>query len=333
MMQKGRIEYIDIFRGIGIMLMILGHIGMGEKYDFIIHAFNMPMFFVISGYFYRKRTIFERVTKHIRTLIIPYFITGIGYYLFWCVANQVMPQGRHLFALISGMGGGMPITGAIQWFLTALFLTDLVYSIADKYISNHSLLLIILICFSGIGITHSWYLFPSPWAFMPACAALIFYHFGRCIHEVKKKKFIEKIQIRYLEKSWQRKILFIVLFVGNIVLIHMNGYVNMRTSEYSNWILFYINGILASLLLLKLSKTLELTLRNNEQNIMIKSLGTVLKCMGRDSVVFLCLNQIVILIISRICSIKILNIILVFIILYLADIVVMKTKLKIIFGK
>ena len=54
MKQVNRIEYIDIFRSFGIILMIMGHIGYGDTFDFFIHAFHMPMFFFISGYFYQS---------------------------------------------------------------------------------------------------------------------------------------------------------------------------------------------------------------------------------------------------------------------------------------
>lgn len=50
-----RIEYVDIYRGIGIILMIMGHIGFGGKFDIWIHAFHMPMFFFISGFLHKEK--------------------------------------------------------------------------------------------------------------------------------------------------------------------------------------------------------------------------------------------------------------------------------------
>jgi fucose 4-O-acetylase-like acetyltransferase len=43
--EQNRIFFIDIFRGIGIILMIMGHIYFGVRFDKFIHAFHMPMFF------------------------------------------------------------------------------------------------------------------------------------------------------------------------------------------------------------------------------------------------------------------------------------------------
>ena len=43
-----RIEYIDYYRAIGIVMMVMGHIGFGATFDKFIHAFHMPMFFLVS---------------------------------------------------------------------------------------------------------------------------------------------------------------------------------------------------------------------------------------------------------------------------------------------
>lgn len=51
--EEGRIEYIDVFRSMGIILMIMGHIGFGKNFNHFIFAFHMPMFFFISGMFFQ----------------------------------------------------------------------------------------------------------------------------------------------------------------------------------------------------------------------------------------------------------------------------------------
>ena len=49
--QKSRIEYLDQAKGLGILLMILTHCGF-DSVNFYVCEFNMPLFFIISGYFY-----------------------------------------------------------------------------------------------------------------------------------------------------------------------------------------------------------------------------------------------------------------------------------------
>lgn len=53
--KNGRIDSIDIFRGMGIIIMVMGHIGFGYVFDHFIHAFHMPMFYFVSGMFSRLK--------------------------------------------------------------------------------------------------------------------------------------------------------------------------------------------------------------------------------------------------------------------------------------
>ena len=43
-----RIEWIDIAKGIGILLVILGHT-IALKYSKVLYTFHMPLFFLLSG--------------------------------------------------------------------------------------------------------------------------------------------------------------------------------------------------------------------------------------------------------------------------------------------
>lgn len=50
---KKRINYFDIAKGLGILLMIIGHMPIKNEYlKNFIFCFHMPLFFIISGYFF-----------------------------------------------------------------------------------------------------------------------------------------------------------------------------------------------------------------------------------------------------------------------------------------
>ena len=79
---NNRIEYVDIFRSFGIILMVMGHIGFTTYFDHFIHAFHMPMFFFVSGFFFKSKSKEELslgafLKKKARTLLIPYLFFGI----------------------------------------------------------------------------------------------------------------------------------------------------------------------------------------------------------------------------------------------------------------
>ena len=69
-------EFIDIARGIAIILMIVGHVvkfnGLVWR---IIYSFHMPLFIICSGYFFKKEEkLSECIKKVIKKLILPYVI-------------------------------------------------------------------------------------------------------------------------------------------------------------------------------------------------------------------------------------------------------------------
>lgn len=50
-----RMVHIDILKGMGIILMILGHMHFDDQiFGKIVYAFHMPLFFCISGYLYNR---------------------------------------------------------------------------------------------------------------------------------------------------------------------------------------------------------------------------------------------------------------------------------------
>lgn len=49
---KRRIEWIDIVKGIGILLMVIGHAGVSSQIKVWIYGFHMPLFFILAGYLY-----------------------------------------------------------------------------------------------------------------------------------------------------------------------------------------------------------------------------------------------------------------------------------------
>lgn len=71
---NNRIAYIDSIKGFAILLMIFGHMEF-HNLNWFIYSFHMPLFFILSGYFFNvKKPMVQRVKK----LGIPYFFTAIA---------------------------------------------------------------------------------------------------------------------------------------------------------------------------------------------------------------------------------------------------------------
>lgn len=127
MIKNRRIEWIDIYRGLGILLMVAGHVGFGSVFDKVIHGFHMPMWFFISGYLFQpgKRNLTGTIKHRAKKLMVPYYINLLVYYLFWLVFEKGFQNGAYtcLKSLCSmSLNIKSPIAGGAQWFLCALFL-------------------------------------------------------------------------------------------------------------------------------------------------------------------------------------------------------------------
>lgn len=68
-----RIQYIDSVKGFAIILMIFGHMRF-HNLNWFIYSFHMPLFFILSGFFFNPR---KSISKRIKKLMIPYLITSL----------------------------------------------------------------------------------------------------------------------------------------------------------------------------------------------------------------------------------------------------------------
>jgi len=76
-----RILYLDIAKGIAIILMLIFHFMPDHFLKQYAYSFHMPLFIIISGYFYKDEKLTTFIKKTIKTLLIPYFICIIITYI------------------------------------------------------------------------------------------------------------------------------------------------------------------------------------------------------------------------------------------------------------
>lgn len=192
-MKRPRIETFDLLKGLGILLMIVGHSTgkMSGLRDFIF-SFHMPLFFLISGYFFTSVKWKTLLSKNAQRLLVPYLFTGllIGAYLVfdaWQVGGNldfVALKRLKAIALGSGaprvLGMNAPI-GAI-WFLVALFWSTIFLNLALR--TKYPLFLCLL--FSGIGFALHGEIF-LPLSFQPGLTGALFLYVG---YWVKQQGFL-----------------------------------------------------------------------------------------------------------------------------------------------
>lgn len=321
MKTSSRIKYIDFFKGIGIILMVTGHLtfgglhGVGNLAEKYIHAFHMPMFFIISGYFYNKKTNYASFIKSkCRTLLLPYIVFGGCYSLLWYVSNKDFSP---IFRLLWINDYDLPYEGAL-WFLTAMFLATIFFDGIHRIFRKEAT--IFTICLICVVIGHVTCIFniQLPWSLDAALVGIGLMYMGKVI---RKKNVLLNI------KWWHSVIVAVI--VG--ILININGTVNMNGGTYSNIFLFWVNAVGATIVGLIWSKYF---CENIPDNIISKFVSWI----GNNSIIFLCCNHIPILFISQIlirvdCTNTLLALVLSILLISFIGWIFVKTPLRWIVGK
>lgn len=70
---KGRVQWVDAAKGVGIILVIAGHVWWrpGPVRD-IVYAFHMPLFFILSGYMVKPQPTLSLILRQARSLLLPF---------------------------------------------------------------------------------------------------------------------------------------------------------------------------------------------------------------------------------------------------------------------
>ncbi len=124
-----RIEYIDIARGIGILLVVMGHNDFAVISPFaykVIYSFHMPLFFFLSGYFLNTAVGFWNfLKKRFNSLLKPYFFTIFLIYFISISFGKVGFQNAITRIVKSLYGAGAYLDWVPLWFLPHLFVVSL----------------------------------------------------------------------------------------------------------------------------------------------------------------------------------------------------------------
>lgn len=123
---------IDVIRGIAILCVVWAHLQGFLTRE--IYIFHMPVFFFISGIFYRNKPKF--ILSKAKSLLIPYCLFNIAFAALYLLQGGQFIKRIDLFSctLTSTINGP-------TWFLIALFNINIIYWILDKLIKKKKLIL------------------------------------------------------------------------------------------------------------------------------------------------------------------------------------------------
>ncbi|MET0241435.1 MAG: acyltransferase family protein [Sphingobium sp.] len=135
----GRVEWVDAAKGIGILLVIAGHVWWrpGAVRD-AIYAFHMPLFFILSGYMVKPQPGWALLWRQARTLFVPF----VAFSLILIAVDMGVEGARGVRPIFGSFGAGMeaivlrteslrgPFT--ILWFVPCLFFARIAWNMVAR---------------------------------------------------------------------------------------------------------------------------------------------------------------------------------------------------------
>lgn len=137
-MSNNRFEYIDLAKGIGIILVVLFHIPNIEKLPLFrfwggwITTFYMPLFFILSGLFFNSSNPFKKIKK-LLTPYICFFIIGWVIEALKVVLKRDTIQWESI--LYPFYGHTLGYANPPIWFLLSLAEIFLISHLLTRYLS------------------------------------------------------------------------------------------------------------------------------------------------------------------------------------------------------
>ena len=253
-----RIGWIDIAKGIAILLVIVGHtVKFGGGTRNFIFSFHMPLFFILTGYTSNLAADWDTVWRHAKKnfihLILPVLLVSCISIGFQWLQNGDLSN-MALWKLIRNMGDALywasgvnvkhhPGAGMV-WFLISLFWGKLILDgINVLFLSKDNTPIYTMLGLFGmaLGIKGKW----LPQNFDVTLVVVFFLAIG-----VLWKKYHT-----FLEKH--ETLLFLGAVVYWITCLKFNLYIELATRSYPYWVISIVEAITGSYAFYCICKNLE----------------------------------------------------------------------------
>lgn len=253
---KNRKNYIDIAKGIGIILVVLGHClayGCQNRIFSAIYAFHMPLFFFLSGYVYKIKEADKFFSAKLKSLLLPVmFFEGFNLIIFFLIkilCKLVSHKIGNYYGCMTFGGFWFPMT--LLYISSFYFLFD--FKVAQKIKYPFLSKLISAIIFLGIGLVYAKKISDKPNQLITtAMVGYFFYALGN-IFSVKSGNILKKLS----EKNNYRILSVFIALLLFVLLFYFVGFsshtVDMNTSRYNCRSLFILNALLGTFAVLFLS--------------------------------------------------------------------------------
>ena len=259
MVNDKRETWIDFLRGVGIILVMLGHCWPPFRKQ--IYGFHMPLFFLLSGYlfYHYEKLCFKDLVKKLATrLLIPYYVLcSIGLIIetmMRFIAHMPLELPRLIVGCFLLSRGEWMALNEPLWFLTGLFSTNILYWFITK-IKGYWKIPVICGC-TILSYCMGYFNFPKlPWNIDVAMMSVAFMAMGDFLY--KKRSILDS---KMKERKFRTFTLVAVLIFMGLISIHFNHIENVSfvNNQYGNYVLMFFGAIPMVLALYLLGRTLPL---------------------------------------------------------------------------
>jgi fucose 4-O-acetylase-like acetyltransferase len=256
---KYRLDWLDAAKGLGMLLVMLGHTDIPTQLKTYIYTFHMPLFFFLSGYLFTLKkfpNLKVFLSKRTKSLILPYLCFSLIAYIWFIIIfhfgfvkyqeNLFMPLIGSLVAIRSTVW--TVHTGAL-WFIDCLFCTEVLFYFITKIGRKKIAIGIVLIFISVLGCFYNKLVGrPLPWSLDVTMISVGFYGAGFFYKEYRQKLD------RFIKNKTFVCLITINIAAGYLNYIHSGTRVDLYNSSLGNIGLFYISafsGIGAFIILIK----------------------------------------------------------------------------------
>ena len=315
---KQRVDWIDTAKGFCIMLVVFNHVfcyyGPKEEcppaiYNFF-DAFRMPLYFFLSGLFFKTYGSFGNFAKKkTNKLIIPF----VFFYVVSCpirVFFNKISSVEHSFAdyLLSFYYNHCGLVNGPLWFLLCLFEVNLIFFLLHIIFKKEYLLLVLSFMIGLFGLMLSYYELQLPMTLATAFTCLPFFSTGFFVRNHTKILYESKVD-SYLKPLALVCGLICFFFAGTVLYVE-------NSFDQTSYFTAHLCGIAGTLMVFFISK--------------IVGPLPVVTYIGRYSIVILCTHIFVVktfLVVLRISSLS-LNFFLLFIIVMLIELALVPVMIK-----
>lgn len=241
---KDRIEWIDIAKGIGIILVIAGHT-IALRYSQCLYTFHLPLFFFLSGLVFNQKKyekfsfLFGQKSKQILLPWLAFFLVGLAICLLIPEWREALSIRKILVDLYTSNTN--TIQNSSIWYLICLFVTFCVFWLVNRIKRNKSIisfLIIIALCLLWqkevlLYVSHNIVKIPCdrlPFKIDSALVACVFFAVAAWNKDKIKMLFMRNI-------AWWILILSSIIF---FVISVLNGWTNLNSLDFGRIrLLFY----------------------------------------------------------------------------------------------